>query len=255
MSEGSNNSLRLGEKTAAEISRIFSESSNSDDWVPKENPFTELFQLQRKPKATVLDHSPVPTKPVNFQKTEVFGFADALRLKDLQNRHSKSINTNPVNNTKEETGNIEDGILMNSYNSNTSNIAKVDKQNKITSNKQSNDLYHHNVDQIVAESVISIKTESDEKDSKDAKTNTSQNTQDSKSGESVNFNVNTHNSIKDGHTWRPLKIDVSGDIKPASNKPLLETGKIVLNNITSYNNITSSDSWIPNSGPITKIRD
>ena len=49
MSEGSNNSLRLGEKTAAEISRIFSESSNSDDWVPKENPFTELFQLQRKP--------------------------------------------------------------------------------------------------------------------------------------------------------------------------------------------------------------
>ena len=71
MSEGSNNSLRLGEKTAAEISRIFSESSNSDDWVPKENPFTELFQLQRKPKATVLDHSPVPTKPVNFQKTEV----------------------------------------------------------------------------------------------------------------------------------------------------------------------------------------
>ena len=252
MSDGKDKSLRLGEKTAAEISRIFSESSNTDDWVPKENPFTELFQLQRKPKATVLDHSPVPTKPINFQKTEVFGFSDALHLKDVTNRLPKSINANPSNHTNEETGKLEDGILTNSYVKNNSNIIKKDKHVNITYNEQNHDLDDHHIDQEVAESVISINSNIDNKNF-DSLTN--DNVQNDKSGESESLSVMNHNVNTDSHTWRPLKLDASGDIKPASNKPLHENGKIVLNNITSYNNITSSDSWIPNSGPITKIRD
>ena len=252
MSNGKDKSLRLGEKTAAEISRIFSESSNTDDWVPKENPFTELFQLQRKPKATVLDHSTVPTKPINFQKTEVFGFSDALHLKDVTNRLPKSINANPSNYTKEETGKLEVGILTNSYVKNISNITKKDNHGNITYNEQIHDLDDHHIDQEVAESVISINSNSDNKNF-DSLTN--DNVQNDKSGESESLSVMNYNVNTDGHTWRPLKLDESGDIKPASNKPLHENGKIVLNNITSFKNITSSDSWIPNSGPITKIRD
>ena len=217
--------------------------------MPKENPFTELFQRQRQPKATILDHSTVPTKPIDLHKTEVFGFSDAMHLKDIKNRFPKSISSNPANQTKQETGKLEDGILTNSYVSKNSNIIKVDSHDNITENKQYNSLAGDS-DQIVAESVISINNELEHKNVNAATSNDKQN---SNNGESVSFN--SYNVNTDGHTWRPLKLDIAGDIKPASNKPLHENGKIVLNNITSYNNIASSDSWVPNSGPITKIRD
>ena len=70
---------------------------------------------------------------------------------------------------------------------------------------------------------------------------------DNKIASKVNFNINTHNINTDGHTWRPMKLDSSGDIKPEHSILLHQNGKPP--------NITLSDSWIPNSGPITQTRD
>ena len=79
------------------------------------------------------------------------------------------------------------------------------------------------------------------------KNNSSDDISDNKSVSKVNFNIKAHNINTDGHTWRPMKLDSSGDIKPEHSLLLHKNGK--------RPNTTSSDSWIPNSGPITQTRD
>ena len=50
------------------------------------------------------------------------------------------------------------------------------------------------------------------------------------------FQVNDHNMDTDSHTWRPMKIDNNGDLKPVVSELLSnKTLKII------------SDTWFPNS--------
>ena len=64
----------------------------------------------------------------------------------------------------------------------------------------------------------------------------------------VKFDLKEHNIDDIGHTWRPMKIDSSGDIISSRSMLLDLNGKMI--NLTSR-----SDSWTPNSGPILKERD
>ena len=108
-----NDRLRLGEKTAAEISKIFAQSSIADDWIPKQNPFTDFFQRQRKPKSTILDQSTKANTNVVSYKTEVFDFSNALYTNHEDGRAAKTIAGSITNSTKNEAGKLENGILAN----------------------------------------------------------------------------------------------------------------------------------------------
>ena len=242
--------LRLGEKSAAEISQIFAQSFNVDDWVPKQNPFSDFFQRQRMPKSTVLDRSISGNDTSSDHETEAFNFSDAMLKYPKSERLQKSINENIHNSTEDPVGMLEAGKLANDYDSSKLNkFQKLQNLSEISKNKNDNTYVGEVDDQIVGESVTYVNKHSINKldvqvlkaeDSIDR--NRSEGTQETK----VNFGVEIHN-VDNDTTWRPLKIDLSGDIAPAHSQLLHENGKMT--------NISSSDSWIPNSGPITKRRD
>ena len=242
--------LRLGEKSAAEISQIFAQSFNVDDWVPKQNPFSDFFQRQRMPKSTVLDRSVGGNDTSSDHETEAFNFSDAMLKYPKSERLQKSINENIHNSTEDSIGMLEAGKLANDYDSSKLNkFQKLQNLSAISKNKNDNTYVGEVDDQIVGESVTYVNKHSINKldvqvlkaeDSIDR--NRSESTQETK----VNFGVEIHN-VDNDTTWRPLKIDLSGDIAPAHSQLLHENGKMT--------NISSSDSWIPNSGPITKRRD
>ena len=56
--------------------------------------------------------------------------------------------------------------------------------------------------------------------------------------ESDNFQVNDHNLDTETQTWRPMKVDKNGDLKPVMNE--------LLTNKTSE---SDENTWLPSSGP------
>ena len=202
------------------------------------------------PKSTVLDRSISENDTSSDHETETFDFSDAMLKYPKSERLQKSLNENIHNSTEDSDGMLEAGKLANEYDSNKPyKFQKLQNISEISKNKNDNTYVGEVEDQIVGESVTYVNKHSINKldvqvlkaeDSIDR--NRSESTQETK----VNFGVEIHN-VDNDTTWRPLKIDLSGDIAPAHSQLLHENGKMT--------NISSSDSWIPNSGPITKRRD
>ena len=236
--------MRLGEKTAAEISKIFAKSSINDDWVPKKNPFTEFFQHQRKPKSTSLDQSRNENQNVTSYDTEVFDLSDVLHLSHEVDRIPKMIgNDRVVNSTINKDGELENGRLSNNYidNKNT----EIQNKDNITVN-ESDGYRVDEEDQIAEESIVTLHSRSFNTNTSNANSFLNDSSE-LNSEKKAKFNVKEHNIDPDSHTWRPMKVDSSGDLKPSHSVLLHKDGK--------RTNITSSDSWIPNSGPVLKNRD
>ena len=242
--------MRIGEKSAAEISDLFAQSSANDDWVPKQSPFSNFFQHQRKPKSTVLDQS--KTAKSTSRQTESFDFSDASYNPNRgKNRDSKMIDDNSVNSTNIDKGMLENGKLENNYIANlTVKSNEFGNKSAILDNQFEYSIFNEE-DQVAEESIVSLQSELTKKGNENLNNfknvpghDRSINTSESK----VKFDIKEHNIDDIGHTWRPMKIDSSGDIISSRSMLLDLNGKMI--NLTSR-----SDSWTPNSGPILKERD
>ena len=251
--------MRLGEKTAAEIAKIYAASSNDEGgWIPKENPFSGFsFQHQRKPKSstTLEQHSQenVSKQTMSTHPSSSEKHPDNIKEEgDFgKDRVPKLVGENEFNQEPNSQGEVESGKLTNSYVDHNQNLKSIVKQIKVNATE------FNIADQITGESkVVITKTDntssskignkpSNKTEISDARSDDKDTTNSTKT--SNNFQIKKHNVDGDSHTWRPLKIDSAGDMKPENSVLLHKNGQMM--------NITGSDSWIPNSGPITTERD
>ena len=245
--EKNNGNLRLGEKTAGEISKLYAENSNNDDWVPKQNPFINYSQHQRKPKSSYTEHPKRESHPVTSHAPTAFG-PNRNEGGHESNRVPKMVGESLLNIHTKLHGKLENVQLNNSYvRDPIKNLQNIDTEN-ITSSGVSNISAANYHDLVAGESNIisQLSTTND---------GTLHKKEDNSIVDDVTFNNATeakfklkqHNIDDDGHTWRPMKINPSGDMTAASSVLLHKDGKSV--------HVDTSNSWIPNSGPVLKSRD
>ena len=238
--------LRLGEKTAAEISKLYVASSNNDDWIPKQNPFPNYFQHQRKPKSTYLERPKKEDNNATTHAPSAFGPSHINKNSYEHTRVPKMIGENSLNVSANKHGKLEDGRLVNSYVSDQAKSLQQLENKDNNSGIISNNSAANNNDQVAEESIVIPQLPNTSSENVHKKENNSDNPT-FNNGTETKFKLKKYNVDDDGHTWRPMKVNSSGDMKATSSVLLHQDGKRV--------NVDTSDSWVPNSGPVLKSRD